>query len=321
MGRAWRIEYPGALYHVLSRGNERREIFFSHSDRYMFLNILGEMSDRFAVEIYAYVLMPNHYHLLVRTQEANLSKCMQWLGVTYTNRVNIRYGRSGHLFQGRFKAMLVENEAYLMQLSCYIHRNPIRAGLVKRLSDYRWSSYLRYAYGQKSPAWLSTDLVLSLFNVEDRQRAYREKVKSYVHEEKLLWEDFRHGLFLGSLRFVDEMRGKYLAQGPHREIPQQRATARLEDPEKLLEKTARVFGCDTERFRQSERISSSDREDRDILVYFLWQTGRVTNERLGELFGVTYSAISHIVKGVKDQLIRDPRSREKIAKLHSQFKI
>jgi hypothetical protein len=90
---------------------------------------------------------------------------------------------------------------------------------------------------------------------------------------------------------------------------------------KLLEKTARVFGCDTERFRQSERISSSDREDRDILVYFLWQTGRVTNERLGELFGVTYSAISHIVKGVKDQLIRDPRSREKIAKLHSQFKI
>lgn len=114
MGRAWRIEYEGALYHVLSRGNERREIFFGDDDRRLFMATLGDMAERFEIELYAYVLMNNHYHLLFRTRRANLSRAMQWFGVTYTNRFNARNGHSGHLFQGRFKNMLVENDAYLM---------------------------------------------------------------------------------------------------------------------------------------------------------------------------------------------------------------
>jgi len=112
MGRQWRIEYPGALYHVLSRGNERRDIFFDDRDRHLFLKTLGEMSDRFEVEIFAYALMPNHYHLLIQTHRPNLSRSMQWFGVSYTNRLNARHNRSGHLFQGRFKSILVENDAY-----------------------------------------------------------------------------------------------------------------------------------------------------------------------------------------------------------------
>ncbi|MBW1995287.1 MAG: transposase, partial [Deltaproteobacteria bacterium] len=109
MARAWRIEFEGALYHVLSRGNERRDIFFCDHDRRMFLSTLGEMADRFAIEPCAYVLMNNHYHLLLHTLRANLSKAMQWFGVTYTNRFNARHSRSGHLFQGRFKSMVVQN--------------------------------------------------------------------------------------------------------------------------------------------------------------------------------------------------------------------
>jgi putative transposase len=321
MGRPWRIEYAGALYHVFARGNEHREIFFDDTDRYMFLDILGGMSDRFGAEILAYVLMPNHYHLLMRTRQANLSKSMQWFGVTYTNRINTRHSRIGHLFQGRFKSMLVEDEAYLMQLSCYIHRNPLRAGLAKRLADYRWSSYLVYAYGQKAPDWLSTDLILSLFNTEDKRRAYREKVRSYSDEEKRLWENFRHDLFLGSVRFVDEMRKRYLVQEPHKEMPQQRAIARFEDPERLLQEVSEFLGCNVERFKQSARISSSDRENRDILVYFLWGTGKVTNQRLGQMLGVTYSSISHIIKGFKERLDRESKLREKTRNLYSQFKI
>jgi len=102
MTRQWRIEYEGALYHVLSRGNERKEIFNGNEDRKVFLEALGQMSNRFDVEVHAYVLMGNHYHLLVRTKRANLSKAMQWFGVTYTRRFNLRNGRVGHLFQGRF---------------------------------------------------------------------------------------------------------------------------------------------------------------------------------------------------------------------------
>ena len=127
MARAWRIAFEGALYHVLSRGNEKRDIFYGDDDRRLFLDTLGDMAQRFEIEVFVYVLMDNHYHLLLRTRRANLSRAMQWLGVTYTNRFNARHSRSGHLFQGRFKNMLVQNDAYLLQLSYYIHRNPLRA--------------------------------------------------------------------------------------------------------------------------------------------------------------------------------------------------
>lgn len=123
---------------------------------------------------------------------------MQWLGVTYTRRFNDRHARNGHLFQGRFKSIIVQNDAYLMQLSCYIHRNPLRAKVVNRLANYRWSSYPVYAYGYQSPVWLSTELILSQFTDDDRHKAYREKVQRYANEEKRLWEDFRHGMILGT---------------------------------------------------------------------------------------------------------------------------
>ncbi len=162
---------------------------------------------------------------------------------------------------------------------------------------------------------------MSLFNVKDKHRAYRERVQSYAHEEKSLWEDFRHGLFLGSTRFVDEMRRRYLSQEPNKEMPQQRAAARLEDPERLLLKASHFLGCNVDHFKESERISPSDREDRDVLVYFLWQTGKVTNETLGELFGVTYSSISHIVKGFKERLGRESKLQETMNELYSQIKM
>ena len=160
MARPWRIEYAGARYHVLSRGNGRQDIFYDDSDRLLFLKTVGEMSERFEVHVCAYVLMGNHYHLLLKTPRGNLSRCMQWLGVTYTRRFNLRHLRSGHLFQGRFKSILVQDDAYLLRLTYYIHRNPLRAGIVERLADYRWSSYRCYAYGRKTPDWLSNDLIL-----------------------------------------------------------------------------------------------------------------------------------------------------------------
>ena len=129
MARAWRIEYEGALYHVLSRGNERRDMFLDDDDHRMFLTGLAESGERFAVDVFAYALMGNHYHMLLRTRRANLSKAMQWLGLSYTTRFNFKHSRRWHLIQGRFKSMLVQNDAYLLQLSYYIHRSPFRAEL------------------------------------------------------------------------------------------------------------------------------------------------------------------------------------------------
>ena len=119
----------------------------------------------------------------MKTNRANLSMAMQWLGVTYTRRFSNRHSRSGHLFQGRFKSFIVENGAYVVELSCYIHRNPLRAGMVKRLMDYKWSSYPSYAYGRKGPPFLNTDLVLSFFRGGDSRKAYRSKVQRYAKED------------------------------------------------------------------------------------------------------------------------------------------
>ena len=175
MVRQWRIEFPGALYHVLSRGNGRQDIFLSDDDRHLFLALLEELSERFNTEVYAYVMMSNHYHLLLKTLDANLSRAMQWFGTSFTRKFNQINNNSGHLFQGRFKSIIVENDAYLLRLSCYIHRNPLKAGIVQKLSDYPWSSYQFYAYKKKLPAWLNIKTILNQVPDQDRHRAYRDK--------------------------------------------------------------------------------------------------------------------------------------------------
>jgi REP element-mobilizing transposase RayT len=318
MARAWRIEFEGALYHVLSRGNERRDIFFGDDDRQRFLDTLGDMAQRFEIEVFAYVLMGNHYHLLLRTARANLSRAMQWLGVTYTNRLNAMHSRSGHLFQGRFKNMLVQNDAYLLQLSYYIHRNPLRAKMVERLPDYRWSSYRAYAYGQPAPEWLNTKLIMSrLVNVEDRHKAYRENTQKYAKEEGRLWEDLRHGFILGEKRFVSEIKKRFLPKTSHREIPQQRLLIKEVDVNQVLAKAAGFLGCDIGDFKKAARVSSSSVLDRDLLLYAVWQLGVRTNSELGEIFGLTGSAVSKRVAVLKSKAAADELIREKLAQIKS----
>jgi len=322
MSRAWRIEYPGALYHVLSRGNERRDIFVDDDDRCMFLDTLGEMVERFELDIAAYVLMGNHYHLLLRTHRANLSKSMQWFGVTYTNRFNSLNSHSGHLFQGRFKSMIVQNDAYLLRLSYYIHRNPVRAGMVDRLADYRWSSYANYAYGKKAPGWLNTELLLSQFvNVDDPHRAYRQAAQTYSREEHLLWEELRHGFILGGQQFVETIKARYLPTAPHQEIPHQKKVARDLDPAVLLEKAARALGADLERFKNSGKVSGRDVLDRDLLLCLVWQQGHQTNQQIGDLFGLTYSAVSRRISMFKNLMLRDDQVKKKLDQIKSIIKI
>lgn len=322
MSRPWRIEYEGALYHLLSRGNERSDIFVDERDRHSFLDTIEEMSQRFEIDVFAYVLMSNHYHLLLRTRRANLKKAMHWFGTTYTQRFNRRHLRSGHLFQGRYKSIIVQNEAYLLQLSYYIHRNPQRAGTVKRLADYRWSSYRVYAYDRKTPEWLSTDLILSQFEGEqDRHKSYREKVQEYAKEEKRLFEDLRHGLILGSRQFVEKIRKKHLPSELDAAMPQQSQLATTVDLESFMVKAERKLKCDLKDFVRAGRLSGADKDKRDLLLYFIWQAGQLRNEQIGNLFGISYSAVSHIVRSFKAKLKKDQQLQAKFSQLNSLFKL
>ena len=302
MSRAWRIEYEGALYHLLSRGNGGRDIFEDERDRSIFLDTISEFSERFEIDVFAFVLMSNHYHILVRTRQANLKKAMHWFGTTYTRRFNRRHFRSGHLFQGRYKSIIVQNAAYLLQLSCYIHRNPLRAGIVERLADFRWSSYLAYAYGRKAPEWLSKELILAQFGNQDRHKRYREKVQKYAKEEKRLWEDLRHGLFLGSKRFVEKIRNQHLPSETDLSLPQQTQTAKPSDAVSMVRLAERLLKCDVQRFVEAGRVLGAEKDKRDIIIYLLWKTGGFSNDQIGRLFGISYSGVSHAVRSIKSKM-------------------
>lgn len=321
MSRAWRIEYENAYYHLMSRGNDGKDIYLVDDDRHLFLETLSEMSERFEVTIFAYVLMSNHYHLLVQTRRANLKKAMQWMGSTYTRRFNNLHGKTGHLFQGRYKSILVQNDSYIMRLSCYIHRNPLRKGIIKRLIDYPWSSYGVYAYGRKTPEWLSTGLILSCFKKSNPQKQYREKVQRYAKEEKRLMEDLRHGLIFGSQKFVQDIRKQFLPDTPHKDFPQQRQLAKDFHPVDFIARISKTFQIDIDRYIHSKRLSGIDKQNRDLIVYLIWNKGFMTNAEIGRLFNISYSAVSHIVKLCKEKMEKDKKLKRQFEGFNSRFKL
>ena len=181
MARPLRIEYEDAVYHVTSRGNARSDIYLADEDRELFLDVLGHVVERFGWVCHAYCLMSNHYHLMIETPQANLSRGMRQLNGVYTQRFNRLHDRVGHVFQGRFKAIVVDKEAYLLELSRYIVRNPVAAGMVADVSDWPWSSYGATAGEGKKPSFLHTEWLLSQFG---RTRASaRASYASFVAKE------------------------------------------------------------------------------------------------------------------------------------------
>jgi putative transposase len=322
MTRQWRIGYEGALYHVLSRGNEGRDIFADDNDRKVFVELLGRMCHRFSIELYAYVLMNNHFHLLLKTPQNNLSKSMQWFIGTYTRFYNIQWARSGHLFQGRFKSFLVENDAYLLQLSYYIHRNPLRAGMVRRLADYRWSSYRQYAYNDKIPHYLNTSTLLSLYSAKNKHGAYRRGCQEYAREEKKIWEDVKHGILFGSEEFIETIRSRFVSRGKaSEELPQQKKLQKNRPLSELLQHGAALSGIDIEKVSASRRVHQADKLQRDILLYAVVETGLYTNAEIGAELGLTGSAVSRRTAVVRAALNEDKTMRKKINTIKSLIKV
>lgn len=205
MARPLRIEYPGAVYHVMSRGDKRNAIFVTDKDRIAFTRILVESQKRFNVLIHSYCLMTNHYHLLIETPDGNLSDAMHYINGVYTTRFNAANKTTGHVFQGRYKAILVERDEYLLCLCRYIVLNPIRAGLVEHPTEYAWSSFSEIAGIGKSHTQITqTDWILSQFaGIKKLARArYHEFVLSPDADRDKPFKKVVGGCFLGSDSFV-----------------------------------------------------------------------------------------------------------------------
>jgi putative transposase len=208
MARPLRIEFPDALYHVTSRGNERRPIFRDDVDRRMFLSLLAQGVTRFGWSLTAWVLMTNHFHLVIQTPHPNLSRGMHWLNGTYAAWFNRRHGRCGHLFQGRFQSLVIEKERHLQEVLRYVVLNPVRAAIVARPENYSWSSYRATAGLDPATSWLDTDAILCLFDpdAERARRIYQEFVSTKGTGSESLSVELINGIYFGSAEWAKRVR-------------------------------------------------------------------------------------------------------------------
>jgi len=306
MGRPLRIEYAGAYYHVAARGNEQKDIFKSRKDREKFLSYLGSAVSRYGAVIHGYCLMSNHYHLLLETPSGNLSQIMQHLNGAYTNYFNTKRSRSGHLFQGRFQAILIEADEYSRELSRYIHLNPVRAGIVTKPEDYQWSSYRDYIGVREPPAWLHTQSILSCFH--QSIPAAQEKYCGFV--EDLLGREYQSPLkgavastLLGSCGFVQEITEKHIAGKPvDRDLPALRALSKRPSIDKIIETTERLLP-------ENKRLATQ------ASIYLCHKYSGAQLKEISERFGVGQSAISQASRRFALQLEKDPGLKKTIAQL------
>ena len=275
MARPLRIEYAGALYHVTSRGNAQESIYRNDEDRKKFLTILSNTCERYNWYCHAYCLMDNHYHLLFETNTPTLSKGMQYLNGTYTQFFNRAHKRAGHVYQGRFKGILVEKESYLLELSRYIVLNPVRARMVRMAKDWPWSSYRATAGLSQAHSCMTTDWILAVFS-KQRQRAqqhYRDFVKQ-GRNQPAPWENLQNQIYLGSSAFVDDMQSRLDPEQSLKDIPKKQKLT----PIKPLDYFQRRY------LGRNEAMAKA------------YLSGHYTLESVGAHFGLSYTAVSRAVK-------------------------
>lgn len=277
MARPLRIEYPSALYHITSRGNAKQDIFLNDADRKLFLFLLNEVAKKYNWVYYAYCLMSNHYHLLIETLDGKLSLGMRQLNGVYTQKFNKIHERTGHIFQGRFKAILVDKDSYLLELCRYIVLNPVRAGLVKLPEEWNWSSYGVILGILPKGKFLDSDWVLSQFdeNKEGAKRLYREFVLGGMNNDSP-WGKLKGRLFLGNDNFITKTKALIEEKKEMNEIPKiNRFVARPH--------LNKIFNLKENRLVRNNKV---------YIAYFNY--GYALRE-IGDFLGLHYSTISKIL--------------------------
>lgn len=274
MARQLRIEFEGALYHVTSRGDRREAIYEDDADREQFLAVLGQVAEDFNWPVHAYCLMSNHYHLVVETPDGNLSKGMRQLNGVFTQYSNRRHRRTGHLFQGRYKAILVDRDSYLLELARYVVLNPVRARMVNEVHDWPWSSYRAMVGTVVAQRWLLTDAMLSAFG---RQRGQaRQRYIQFVAEgvdAEPVWAHLNRQVFLGDDDFVRRMQALVNADD---EINIPRAQRRPPPP--------------------TLTAIAATSPDRDSAIVAAHATGEYSYQQIAEHFGVHFTTVGRLVR-------------------------
>ncbi|OYD17287.1 hypothetical protein CH333_01440 [candidate division WOR-3 bacterium JGI_Cruoil_03_44_89] len=317
MARPLRIEYAGGLYHITCRGNESKDIFIDDHDRTRFMEYLGKNTAKYNVIMYAYCLMSNHYHLFSETLEANLSRFMHAINTSYTVYFNRRHQRIGHLFQGRYKAIVVDRDAYLLELCRYIHLNPVRAGVVSDPAEYRWSSHRAYLGVDERESLINSDIILSMFSL-DRNEAL-ERYGTFINEGIGVENPLKRAVgqvMLGEDEFIQNTKERINLGVSASEISNLREIKGV-TPED-------VFRTICEEFNISEGELKKRKKNwlpKKIAMYILKNYTTLPLRTIGEMFDTGYANVSITAKKLETLMAENPTLKERVERVLKNLKM
>ena len=299
---------------------KKRTYFFADHDYILFLKCLEETTEEYKIDIHAYVLMPNHYHMIVHTPQGNLSKAMKYLNGKYTQKINRKHKIDGSLFRGRYKSILIQEEKYLLELIRYIHRNPYKANLENEIGKYIWSSYKSYMSENNEDGWLKTKTVLIKFSEYDKEA--KRKLKQFITQDtdKDLYdrlEGTNWPAILGGKDFKEKI--KKIIQGKkidREEITQYRKELEQIDKKDLKKKIKSLYG--EEIFRS--RLGGTIYKDAGILIYILKRDNILNNEELGDIFGsISKSAIIKRYNQTKEAIRKETIKKKDVKSIREKL--
>ena len=312
MARPLRIEYPGAWYHVMNRGRRAEKIFHDRHDYQVFVELLEESSEMWNVRVAAYGLMTNHYHILVQTPDANISRSMRHINGVYTQRFNRRHRCDGQLFRGRYKSILVCGDSYLLQLVRYIHCNPVKAGIASKPDDYPWSSHKGYLSVAKKWKWLHKEFIFSMLtkNRKDWVREYRRFVAIESDEEIAgVLERKKWPSVMGPETFIDWVKGKYYALKADQEVPQAKDLA--PETDLIINAVCKFYNVSRDELYRSRRGRFN--EPRNVAIFLNRKLRRDSLKEIGRQFQMEkYSSISSIIERMKKQMLADRNLKKRV---------
>lgn len=325
MARPLRIQYPGAVYHITCRGNARQDIYKDDKDKKAFLEILKESQKIYSIKIYSYVLMSNHYHLLIETPKGNISYYMRHLNMRYTSHYNRRHKKEGHLFQGRFKGILVDKDTYLTMLSRYIHLNPVKIRSMNRLpckdkiqylQKYKWSSLPGYINKWKKQEFVDYDLVLEEYggDNEEGRKAYGYMIRIDASGKMDVKDKIVGQSIIGREDFIEKVLSKYLNKSPDlREQPSLRELHGLRVKEEIMEAVKEETGKSLEEIKKAKGI------ERNVLMDLLYRAGGLRGVEIGTLLDVDYSTVSQGRKRLRDRLRKDRKLMQIVSRIEEKL--
>lgn len=312
MARQCRLIGEDCFYHITSRGDDRKPIYRSPRDYDKFLEYILRAKEKFHFFLHAYCLMTNHYHLLLETPKPNLPDIMQYVNTSYTTYHNVKQKRSGHLFQGRYKSILIEQESYYDRLTRYIHRNPVRAKIVKKPSEYRWSSCNAFLRGV-ADTYIDIDRVRECLSLDLKQ--YRSFAEPGTGDDDPFKEVYA-GFILGGKDFIEEKLSQMQGDLELKDYSNKRAIKNITDPEEIITAVAKYYKTDKDALITSVKRPMTAKK---TAVYLLRRKTGLTNAEIGKIFNMNASAVSKASGNIEIEINNDRGRSKELENIVSTF--